>query len=578
MVQLNWIWKDKVINHHHDVPYKVLNKSYTFGDKNSWNKIIHGDNLEALKSLLPQYEGKIDIIYIDPPYNTWEEKWVYNDNVNDPKIKKWLWEVVWKEWDDLSRHDKRLCMMYPRLKLLSRLLSDIWTIFISIDDNEQSNLKSLCDEIFWVNNFEWHIHWRRRSNQPNDKTKMIWLVAEHILVYSKNAFKHKKFWIGKIPLTGNYSNPDNDPKWNWISNPWKAAEWRWWTEYSITTPTWKVYTETWYWTKNTFEKYLNEWRVLWTKKWEWIPRIKKYQFESEEEWQCAVNRWTWENFWSNQWATDELKWIFSGTLPFNNPKPTTLIEKIIWLWSIKKDAIVLDSFAWSWTTAHAVLNLNKQDWGNRKFILIELWDYAEKITAERIKRVINWYEYEAKEVEEIACESLTLSKIKNGAELIEEFETIKETNKEEYDKVSIKVEEKSLKVIWEKNIKWFKEGIWWWFDFYELWDPLFINNEYLNEEVWIDVLRDYIRYTETKSEIQNVESENKYYLGTQFNTDYYFYYKKDGVTILDLNFVSTIPKKGEQMIIYADKCTLSKKFMQEHWIIFKKIPRDITRF
>ncbi len=132
MVQLQRIGKDKVINHHHDVPYKVLNKSYTFGEENSWNKIIHWDNLEALKSLLPQYEWQVDCIYIDPPYNTWNEWWVYNDNVNDPKIKKRLNEVVWKEWEDLSRHDKWLCMMYPRLKLLHKLLSESWVIFISM--------------------------------------------------------------------------------------------------------------------------------------------------------------------------------------------------------------------------------------------------------------------------------------------------------------------------------------------------------------------------------------------------------------------------------------------------------------
>jgi adenine-specific DNA-methyltransferase len=124
--------------------------------------LIHGDNLDALKSLLPRYEGRVKCIYIDPPYNTGNENWVYNDNVNDPKIKKWLGEVVGREGEDLSRHDKWLCMMYPRLKLLQRLLADDGAIFISIDENEQANLKLICDEIWGASNFRTMVSWQRK--------------------------------------------------------------------------------------------------------------------------------------------------------------------------------------------------------------------------------------------------------------------------------------------------------------------------------------------------------------------------------------------------------------------------------
>ena len=159
MPTLNWIGKEAVINHHQKVLFRTLTKKYTFSSKsisneqsamsnsektqpiancklltaNSENKIIHGDNLEALKALLPQYEGRIKCIYIDPPYNTGNENWVYNDNVNSPRIRKWLGQVVGKEAEDLTRHDKWLCMMYPRLKLLQKLLADDGAIFISID-------------------------------------------------------------------------------------------------------------------------------------------------------------------------------------------------------------------------------------------------------------------------------------------------------------------------------------------------------------------------------------------------------------------------------------------------------------
>jgi adenine-specific DNA-methyltransferase len=179
MPTLNWIGKEKVINHHHEVPFRLLEKQYTFVsevDKKAGkaqkttktrlanetrNRIIHGDNLEALKSLLPEFDGKINCIYIDPPYNTGNEGWVYNDNVNDPKMKKRLGQVVGKEGEDLSRHDKWLCMMYPRIKLLHRLLADDGVIFVSIDDNEQANLKLIMDEIFGVGNFVTSIAWQR---------------------------------------------------------------------------------------------------------------------------------------------------------------------------------------------------------------------------------------------------------------------------------------------------------------------------------------------------------------------------------------------------------------------------------
>ena len=179
MPTLHWIGKDKIINHHLDVPYRVLDHQYSFIEKGRkkklnqrGNMIIHGDNLEALKSLLPKYEGKIKCIYIDPPYNTGNEGWVYNDNVNHPKIKKWLGQIVGKESEDLSRHDKWLCMMYPRLKLLHKLLSKDGAIFISIDDNEQAQLKLLCDEIFGSDNFIGEFIWQKQGND-NKRNKSM---------------------------------------------------------------------------------------------------------------------------------------------------------------------------------------------------------------------------------------------------------------------------------------------------------------------------------------------------------------------------------------------------------------------
>ena len=238
MPTLNWIGKEQIINHHNDVPFRVLERKYTFGEirnekinsirneklesrneegsgdqisnstfQISNSKIIHGDNLEALKALLPEYEGRIKCIYIDPPYNTGNENWVYNDNVNSPKIRKWLGQVVGKESEDLSRHDKWLCMMYPRLVLLQKLLSDDGAIFISIDDNEQANLKLICDEIFGANNFVALFPVKRQGGRQDSKYYAI--IQEYMFCYTKtNNFESGK----EIKENSNY------PKYDTLAN------------------------------------------------------------------------------------------------------------------------------------------------------------------------------------------------------------------------------------------------------------------------------------------------------------------------------------------------------------------------
>ena len=203
MPTLEWIGKDKVVNHHQEVPFRVLERRYSYDeagqhdeDNGSENMIIRGDNLEALKALLPRYEGRVKCIYIDPPYNTGNEGWVYNDNVNDPRIKKWL------------------CMMYPRLKLLQRLLAEDGVIFISIDDNELYNLKSICDEIFGLSCFVSNISWQRTYSMRND-AKGIPAEVEHILVYGKRADWQPQKLERTESMDSKYKNPDHDPKGAW---------------------------------------------------------------------------------------------------------------------------------------------------------------------------------------------------------------------------------------------------------------------------------------------------------------------------------------------------------------------------
>ena len=199
---------------------------------NSENIYISGDNLDGLKHLLKSYSGQVKCIYIDPPYNTGTDGFVYNDQFNftveELSEKLSIREEQAQRILDLTKrgsasHSAWLMFMYPRLLLARDLLKDDGVIFISIDDNEQANLRLICDDVFGEENFEGHIHWRRRHNQPNDKTKLIGIVAEHILVYSRNCQYLKDAGVGKVALTGEFSNPDNDPRGDWASKPWKAG-------------------------------------------------------------------------------------------------------------------------------------------------------------------------------------------------------------------------------------------------------------------------------------------------------------------------------------------------------------------
>ena len=235
MPTLEWIGKSKVVNHHQEVPFRVLERQYSFDemgkhteDNGSDNMIIHGDNLEALKALLPQYEGRVKCIYIDPPYNTGNEKWCYNDNVNDPHIQKWLGEVVGKEGEDLTRHDKWLCMMYPRLMLLQKLMHRTdGVIFISIDENEIANLKLICNEIFGSTNHVATLVWQKRYSRENRGA--IGDAHEYILVYASDVEMFKNI-RHKVEFDENsakvYKNPNNDPKGRWRAVPMTAQGYR----------------------------------------------------------------------------------------------------------------------------------------------------------------------------------------------------------------------------------------------------------------------------------------------------------------------------------------------------------------
>ena len=367
------------------------------------NLILHGDNLHALKALLPRYAGKVKCIYIDPPYNTGNENWVYNDNVNSPMMQAWLEKHGPVDLEDLERHDKWLCMMWPRLHLLHELLSDDGIIFISIDDNEQHHLRLLMDEIWGVENFLADIIWQHRYGRSNN-AKLFSNQREHIVVYRKSDIVSHIRVKRDEKLNETYSNPDDDPRGSWVSSSYvnpALKEQRPNLVYAVINPyTGEAInhpTHAWKYSRNTYQEHVGENRLWWGINGNLrYPRLKNFLSESEEKGIVPIDLMLADTAGTTDEGTKQLQTVFQrAALAFNNPKPTRLIANLIEIAegvSKKNDTIVLDSFAGSGTTAQAVLALNKADGGNRKFILVECEDYADTITAERVRRVINGVE------------------------------------------------------------------------------------------------------------------------------------------------------------------------------------------
>jgi adenine-specific DNA-methyltransferase len=580
MPVLEWIGKDKVINHDKDVPFKVLERQYSFDEKGqhkadngSKNMIIHGDNLFALKALLPKYENKIQCIYIDPPYNTGNEGWVYNDNVNDPKMLKWLGEVVGKEGEDLTRHDKWLCMMYPRLKLMKRLLADDGVFLVSIGDDELASLLLVIKEIF--GNVKGIFVWKSRSKPTNagDAKYRVQKVSEYVVMYTKN--DKKLFNIGQ--QADPYSYPYEDELGHYRTSTILTSNFG---TYQRETMRFEIggYTppadKRWKAGVTTIQGLFDNHRLLFTD--DGSPMEKIYDYDGGD-----INMPLYTLIDPKLSGTAEngktlLNKIIGSGHGFDTVKPLELINYLLKTFSNEGD-IVLDAFAGTATTAHAVLYLNRISKEQRYFVLIELGDYAESVTATRVKKVIQGYEFEDEIKEVLYDKKITTSDLRNGNELLMEAEKVINDVTKSYDKVSVpKVINGNLKVIGIKNLLKSKKGTGGNFSYYELGDNLFLEDGNLNLGVGIKRIREYIWFTETGQNLVDVK-ETGYLLGKNNDFAYYFYYDKHKPTTLDYSFLKNIKEKAEGYVIYADSCILSDKELIKYNITFKKIPRDINK-
>ena len=397
MTELYFKGKEFVYNHHLAVPHRPLvpdaDKGIGAPDL-SGNLIIQGDNLHALKSLLPTHAGRIDCIFIDPPYNTGNQEWCYNDRVNAPMIRDWLDENPVGVEDGL-RHDKWCAMMWPRLKLLHELLAETGSFWMTLDDNEVHRGRMLVEDVFSEENFIAEICWQsRKSNQNDAKVSVshntIFCFAKQIGSVRLNSFSVK---------ADEYSNPDDDSRGAWKSVPFDAPNIRENLTYEIINPaTGQRHLpprgRCWRTTEEKYLEMLATGQIIFGKTGRARPQAKRYLIDAEEAGRVP-NTW-WDDAGTATEATKELQAIFEGVSPFDTPKPTRLISDVIALAS-DQNSLILDSFAGSGTTAHAVLKANAEDGGTRKFILVEMEDdIADPVTAERVRRVINGYDHDGK--------------------------------------------------------------------------------------------------------------------------------------------------------------------------------------
>ncbi len=589
MPSLNWIGKSAVVEHHKQVPFRLLKcrEDLSVGDPQTGNLLVQGDNLEALKALLPYYAGQVKCIYIDPPYNTGNEGWVYNDAVNSPEMRDWLGKVVGGEAEDLSRHDKWLCMMYPRLQLLGQFLQEDGVILISIDDFEAYHLRCLLDEIFGRQNFIAQLVWEK--GRKND-AKFFSVGHEYMIVYAKSVDLLRRLktvwrepkpgaqeiWDQYLKLRTQYGNDDSSIEnaiQDWYkalppkhpskalsrykhidkNGPWRDRDISWpgggGPRYDVIHPITgkpcKIPEAGWrFATPEAMQRQIDiglvEFRVDHTN-----PPFRKAHIHPIPEEMDEDNAESDDDngelvenvglqvmpsviYKQSQVAVKFLRKLM-GKKVFENPKDYEVIARLI-RYITKPGDIILDSFAGSGTTGHAVFKQNAEDSGNRRFILVELdTNIAQNITHERLKRVVQGYTY--------------------------------------HD---------------QKGNEKFEPGLGGGFRYCELAEALFDSDRQINPAVTYTDLAQHIFFIETGAPLPQVETPQYPLLGTHNGTAVYLLYNgvlKDkspqGGNVLTLPLAACLPEHFGPKVIYANGCRIGEQRLRELGIVFKQIPYEI---
>ena len=525
MPTLNWIGRKAVENHHRQVPFHLLKDvpELSVGDPGTGNLLVEGDNLLALKALLPYYAGRVKCIYIDPPYNTGNENWVYNDNVNSPEIREWLGKVVGKEAEDLCRHDKWLCMMLPRLQMLLSFLSEDGAIFVSIDDFEYERLKLLMGEIFGTSNYVCTLIWKRRTSPDSRNLNGVSGDHEYVLCYRRT--ERMSFRGAQKDLT-KYSNPDKDPRGPWMSDNLTGlanVKERPNLHYDILHPdTGQRFaphpSRGWIYGQNKMNQLIAEGRMLWPKRPTGRPRLKRYLSDMKSS---TTGFSTILDAPGNVTATKELSEIL-GPKVFVFPKPSEMVRILVEQVS-DSDSIILDSFAGTGTTAHAVVRQNNEDGGNRRFILVEMEsNICRDVTVERLRRVCTGY---------TKPDGTTVSGLGGG------------------------------------------------FRFATLGDPLFDERGNIRNVVRFPDLARHDYFTETGEPLPKQPKASGPLVGVCRRTAIYLLYNgilkdktPDGGNVLTTNILAHLPKHDGPRVIYGTACRIAPERLRNEGIVFKQLP------
>ena len=585
MAELNFKGKEFVYNHHLAVPFRPL---VPHEDKGigpvalDGNLVIHGDNLHALKSLLPLYAGKVDCIFIDPPYNTGNEGWCYNDNVNAPMIKEWL-DSNPVGIEDGLRYDKWCAMMWPRLRLLLELLADEGLIFVTIDNNEQHHLRCLLDEVFGESGFIAEIAWQKSYSPSNDAVG-IDALHDTIFVYSKIEKPKISLLERTEKQDAAYENADNDPRGLWKPGDSTRPEHRDYAYYPIETPSgktvWPAAGRSWVFTKEELPNLVENNLLYFGVKGDAKPSIKQF-LNKVRQGLTPTTWWPHGETGHNDQAKKEIKRIISGGLPFQTPKPLGLLRRVVSLVP-ENDAIFLDSFAGSATTAHAVLEANKHDQGNRRFILVEMENYADQLTAERVRRVINGYDFKGTQKTELMREKITWSKLQKARKLTETIEKIENLHGHEYDAIKKAVKDGELIVTGEKAVAERAEGLGGTFTYCTLGDPVELDKVLSGETLpsYAGIGAALFHMATNRALDPAIVREDEFYLGATEGQHVWLIYRPDlewlktpeaALTLTRAKaFTETDPEKRH--LVFAPARYVSQKMLAEQNIPVEFVP------